>query len=371
MQLKANEVEKYNLSPELRRLKGGSQTIVNVESEQVESIDLRDVICDVVVDSNVSLSAPLKHRDGVVLDSDSWLLLTGQDDKTENGVYVNLSDGLARAGVTLYVGMPVFIGKGQKYQSTVWQLQTPVKTFTVDTSPITFRNITDFKNYSGHIGQLDLRVNALENNYPAAAFPTWDKPILTIADMTDLLDGTKTEIGLYFSNEVYGGTIKNEVNAAANDSGYLTKFTAPYDGLYVVTIDLIWIITLTALYETAGINLKAWIDLYHRYDKTDNLIKQIGYDSHYYHYVDSPAYSITVTQDDLSFRNFAVIPVYMNKDEYIWMNLKAENFTPLVISEPPGPITSVQTNGYVSVKLAGCYPDKTINEYNYDGNTDT
>jgi hypothetical protein len=87
--------------------------------------------------------------DGITLSNGDRLLVNGQSDKTQNGIYVVTDEGdissLAvitrdtdmNISVEIYEGMRIFVSEGNVYAGTVWKLQG-TGPFTLDTSNIEF-----------------------------------------------------------------------------------------------------------------------------------------------------------------------------------------------------------------------------------------
>ena len=243
-ELPANSVSEKKLTPDLRRRMGGGSSSTAVVYNNTETTDADtayyDIIAKLVIFTNISLSSQLTSYDGVDLAADDILLVNGQTDSVENGIYINKSTGLERLDFELMPGKPVFVSHGT-YKYTGWVLAIP--TVTVDETQIKFIQVFPFSNRvnDAYLGYLYLYTQALFNAKPLLNNSRADNMYFTSGDVDHALDLTNTYYKMYFSNEVIEGNkiakiIEPKATDGSLESCYSTVFVCEMPGLYDVSI---------------------------------------------------------------------------------------------------------------------------------------
>lgn len=143
-----NSITSSQLEPKLRDLR---KTIVSYSSSQTAPQKQKEVpLCRVVITSNVSLTAFPQVQDGVSLQVYDLVLLVGQTDAKENGVYINSNPlgTLLRLDLLYYDYMIFCVGEGTKYKNTIWQLDSGN---IVGTDNLNITRVTDYKQFKTYL----------------------------------------------------------------------------------------------------------------------------------------------------------------------------------------------------------------------------
>jgi len=123
--------------------KGGKVNTYNITTGGVSSssnITEKIIICRCIFLSNIDLSGT-ETSDGVTIIDGDYILVNGQTDKKENGVYVGATGGgWVRSG-NLFSGMLISIKEGTNYKDTLWILETPNNNPVIGTDNIEFVQI--------------------------------------------------------------------------------------------------------------------------------------------------------------------------------------------------------------------------------------
>jgi len=244
--LPANSVKRNTLTPDLRRELGGSVTtaiVTNNISTTTADTQYYDIIAKVLIDTNISLTSQITNYDEVDLAVDEILLLNGQTDSVDNGIYLNKSTGLERLDFELVPGKPIFISHGA-YKYTGWVLAVP--TVTIGTSQIRFIQVFPFDDsfIRSQLGFMYLHLWDLWNAPAIYNSVRMDGFDLTADDIDHCLLGTHTWWKLYFNNEVLRGSkiFTQEDLTFTNDgvlsSGNATDFICEVPGIYDVSCSL-------------------------------------------------------------------------------------------------------------------------------------
>lgn len=127
--------------------------------------DLKDSV-RLATRSNVDLAAPLFSIDGVTLAGKNRVLLAGQTNSAQNGIYVwnAITSRLVRApdadsGTELNAGMKVYVEEGTQNSQSNWIMITPGQII-IGSTALTFAKQNRIGNfdYSGTYGSADKSV---------------------------------------------------------------------------------------------------------------------------------------------------------------------------------------------------------------------
>jgi len=222
-----NTVHEYSLTPNLRRkLKGGASSSV-VYSETVnEKTSYNQVICVAISTSDILLDGSVITVDGVNLLNGAFVLVNGQIDTTENGVYYAYSGGWER-----YEGIEntplVIVTKGVINQDTGWLLSTDDIIY--DETGIKFRQVFPYDGVKPDSNNVDIaknsfQIESLRSNMYRFNSARYDG--LTVS--VDNFVGANYGEALTFTNEVLHG----DRMATAASAG--TQFFCGRSGLYSI-----------------------------------------------------------------------------------------------------------------------------------------
>jgi hypothetical protein len=122
--------------------KGGKANSYNITVGGSGSSNLTDklIICRCVFLSNIDLDGA-ETTDGITVANGEIVLVNGQTDKTENGVYLVATGGAWVRSGTLYSGMLISIKEGTNYKDTLWILESPNNDPVIGTDDIEFFQI--------------------------------------------------------------------------------------------------------------------------------------------------------------------------------------------------------------------------------------
>lgn len=122
--------------------KGGKANSYNITVGGSGSSNLTDklIICRCVFLSNIDLDGA-ETTDGITVANGEIVLVNGQTDKTENGVYLVATGGAWVRSGTLYSGMLISIKEGTNYKDTLWVLESPNNDPVIGTDDIDFLQI--------------------------------------------------------------------------------------------------------------------------------------------------------------------------------------------------------------------------------------
>lgn len=126
--------------------KGGKANSYNITvgGGGSSSVTEKLIICRCVFLSNIDLNGA-ETSDGITVANGESVLVNGQTDKSENGIYLVATGGdWVRSG-TLYSGMLISIKEGTNYKDTLWILETPNNDPVIGTDNIEFLQIDSKK----------------------------------------------------------------------------------------------------------------------------------------------------------------------------------------------------------------------------------
>jgi hypothetical protein len=105
-----------------------------------QELDEKLIICRCIFLSNIDLSGA-ETSDGITVANGEIVLVNGQTDKKENGVYLVATGGAWVRSGTLYSGMLISVKEGTNYKDTLWILETPNNDPVIGTDNIEFLQI--------------------------------------------------------------------------------------------------------------------------------------------------------------------------------------------------------------------------------------
>jgi hypothetical protein len=122
--------------------KGGKANSYNITvgGGASSSVSEKLIICRCVFLSNIDLNGA-ETSDGITVANGEIVLVNGQTDKKENGVYLVATGGAWVRSGTLYSGMLISIKEGTNYKDTLWILETPNNDPVIGTDNIEFLQI--------------------------------------------------------------------------------------------------------------------------------------------------------------------------------------------------------------------------------------
>ena len=122
--------------------KGGKANSYNITvgGGGSSSVTEKLIICRCVFLSNIDLNGA-ETSDGITVANGEIVLVNGQTDKKENGVYLVATGGAWVRSGTLYSGMLISIKEGTNYKDTLWILETPNNDPVIGTDNIEFFQI--------------------------------------------------------------------------------------------------------------------------------------------------------------------------------------------------------------------------------------
>lgn len=123
-------------------VKGGNSSITTVDTSTDTTIITEQVRASVIINENITLSG-LQTQDGVNLTERETVVVNGQTDKKENGIYLVQSGAWTRHSQKLYGGLTISITSGKKYADTFWLVSEPDFDATLGTDRIKFIEVAD------------------------------------------------------------------------------------------------------------------------------------------------------------------------------------------------------------------------------------
>lgn len=162
-------------------VKGGNSSITTVDESTDTTIITEQVRASVIINENITLSG-LQTQDGINLTERETVVVNGQTDKKENGIYLVQSGAWARHSQKLYGGLTISITSGNRWKDTFWLIEKPDVDATIGTDEIQFKEIT--------------ATQAIEQIYIKEAQNTaflWKMLNCAICDLKDALNKQKRE----------------------------------------------------------------------------------------------------------------------------------------------------------------------------------
>ncbi len=336
--LPANIVTEFNLTPDLRRKIAGSSVIANFNTGGGETkIDtsLYDVICKVLVFTNINISSVITEYDGVTLNAGDLILVNGQYSSPENGIYVVSDTELSRLQINLATGKPVFISHGT-YKSTGWVLVT--ESFTIDSTGLNFVKVFPFDELTNdaRLGYLNLYAWDLFNAYILLNNVRFDKPETNVHDYENIFSGSKTEIYMIYDNEVIHGERIKEINkTGCNNQNKYSAFVCGIPGTYDTYFYYEALLTIEGLPddllvdELTTLACELWVKRQSD-DPNDypngRLYSRLGAVANKQYYYTAPDYDIVVANFNLKFIMQGYDVITLESGDYIYLKVTGSGF---------------------------------------------
>lgn len=136
--------EKMNAGYPKRTTGGSGGTVITTATTTDTTIVIEQTKARIITDQNITLSG-LQELDGVLLGIRDIVVVNGQTDRTENGIYLADDAGWTRHSQEVYGGLMIAVTEGDKYADTLWEVSSPEDTVEFGVTEIIF---SEFRNVS-------------------------------------------------------------------------------------------------------------------------------------------------------------------------------------------------------------------------------
>lgn len=133
--------EKMNAGYPKRTTGGSGGTVVTTSSTSETAIVTEQTRARLISNTNITLSG-LQPIDNVTMAELDVIIVNGQTDKTENGLYIADESTWTRHSQEIYGGLTVSVTDGDSYRDTLWIVSTPNNNADLGLSEIVFSEIS-------------------------------------------------------------------------------------------------------------------------------------------------------------------------------------------------------------------------------------